>query len=114
MVKRWSRARAICAVAMRGVAGIKAGDVRKYGAKGDGTTKDTAAIQKAIDDCTTTGGMVVLKGGQFVTGPIEVKSNIILDVEKDATLLGSVDREDYPKATRMRQPTVQPLIAVTN
>jgi polygalacturonase len=35
-------------------------------------------------------------------------------VEKDAMLLGSVDLGDYPKAVRMRQHTVEPLIAVTN
>ena len=90
-------------------------DVRAYGAKGDGLAKDTAAIQAAIDDCTRAGGgTVVLKGGRFVTGPIEIKSHVTFDVEKGAELLGSVDRADYPKATRMRQPTVQPLVAITN
>jgi len=89
-------------------------DVRTYGAKGDGTTKDTKAIQAAIDDCTAGGGTVRLAGGNFVSGPIEVKSNITLDVEKDAELLGSIDREDFPAGVRMRQHTVQPLIALTN
>jgi polygalacturonase len=102
-------------VALPAMAAGKVCDVHAYGAKGDGAAKDTVAIQKAIDDCSGKGGgTVVLKAGQFVTGPIEVKSNITLDVEKDAALLGSVEREDYPKATRMRQPTVQPLLAVTN
>jgi polygalacturonase len=90
-------------------------DVRTYGAKGDGAAKDTKAVQAAIDDCSSAGGgTVVLKGGKFVTGPIEIKSNVVFDVEKDAALLGSVDRGDYPKATRMRQPTVEPLVAITN
>ena len=102
-------------VALPALGAGKVCDVRAYGAKGDGVAKDTVAIQKAIDDCSGKGGgTVVLKAGQFVTGPIEVKSNVTLDVETGAALLGSVDREDYPKATRMRQPTVQPLVAVTN
>src|SRR5258708_24115528 len=68
-----------------------------------------------MDECAGgVGGTVVLKGGRCVTGPIEIKSNVTFDVEKGAELLGSVDRADYPKATRMRQPTVQPLVAITN
>ncbi len=103
------------AMAAPAMAADKVCNVRTYGAKGDGTAKDTKAIQAAIEDCSSAGGgTVVLKGGKFVTGPIEIRSNVVLDVEKDAALLGSVDREDYAKATRMRQPTVEPLIAVTN
>jgi polygalacturonase len=112
---RWMLVGAMGVVAIPALAAGKVCDVRAYGAKGDGVAKDTVAIQKAIDDCSGKGGgTVVLKAGQFVTGPIEVKSNVTLDVETGAALLGSVDREDYPKATRMRQPTVQPLVAVTN
>ncbi len=89
-------------------------DVRSFGAKGDGRTKDTAAIQKAIDSCSAKKGTVKLAGGDFVSGPLEVKSNVTLDVEKDAKLLASVDRDDYKKATLMRQPTVEPFIHVVN
>ncbi len=115
IVMRWMVAGVVGLAALPALGAGKVCDVRAYGAKGDGVAKDTVAIQKAINDCSGKGGgTVVLKAGQFVTGPIEVKSNVTLDVEKDAALLGSVDRGDYPKATRMRQPTVQPLVAVTN
>ena len=89
-------------------------DVRSYGAKGDGVSKDTQAIQAAIDDCSAARGTVRLSSGRFVVGPIEIKSNVTLDVEKDAVLLGSTDRGDYPRALRMRQQVVEPLLAVTN
>jgi polygalacturonase len=112
------RLAAVAAVGMMALPAMAAGkvcDVRTYGAKGDGVAKDTKAVQAAIDDCSSAGGgTVVLKGGKFVTGPIEIKSNVTFSVEKDAMLLGSVDLGDYPKAVRMRQHTVEPLIAVTN
>jgi len=108
---------AVCVGAM-GLASVahaaKVCDVRAYGAKGDGTTKDTAAIQKAIDACAGSGGTVKLSGGTFVSGPIVLKSNITLDVEKGATLLGSPDRADFPKADFARNPTVQPFVSAPN
>jgi polygalacturonase len=109
----------VCVVAM-GLAGVahaaKVCDVRAYGAKGDGTTKDTAAVQKAIDACAADkrGGTVKLSGGTFVSGPIVLKSNITLDVEKGATLLGSPDREDFPKTTFARNLAVQPFVSAPN
>ena len=89
-------------------------DVRTFGAKGDGITKDTAAIQKAVDSCSPKQGMVKLAGGRFVSGPLEIKTGITLDVEKDAMLLGSTDRSDYHPATLMRQHTPQPFLHIAN
>ena len=103
-----------------GMAGAQANvcDVRTFGAKGDGSTKDTRAIQAAIDSCSARHGggqgVVKLAGGRFVTGPLVVKSFVTLDVEKDAVLLGSVDRADYKPATIMRQPAIEPLLRVLN
>lgn len=86
-------------------------NVQAYGAKPDGTTMDTHAIQSAINSCAAKGGGIVrLSGGTFLTGPIMLKSHITLDVEKGATLLGTQKFSDYKPAEELRQPAVQPLI----
>jgi len=90
-------------------------DARKYGAKADGTTKDTAAIQAAIYDCAGAGGgTVTLSGGTFLSGPVLLKSHITLNIAKGATLLGSPDRADYGPVTFARNRTVQPLVSAVN
>src|SRR5262249_3110331 len=72
-------------------------DVRMYGAKGDGTTPDTAAIQAAIDACAAAGGgTVVLQGGTFLCGMIRLKTNIVLHIDATAPLLGTQAVADYP------------------
>lgn len=71
--------------------------VRDFGATGDGATKDTAALQQAIDRCWALGGReVVVPPGKYLTGALALRSNTTLRLEKDATLLGSPDLADYP------------------
>ena len=71
-------------------------DIRDFGAKGDGRTLDTAALQAAIDACTRDGGGTVLvPPGTFVIGTTELKSNVTLHLAASATLLGSGDGKDY-------------------
>lgn len=90
-------------------------DPRAYGAKGDGTAKDTAAIQKAIDVCESRGGGTVqLSAGTYLSAPIVLKSNITLQLDKGATLLGSPDHADYPPKTEFREPDLQPLVSATD
>jgi len=73
------------------------------GAKGaipDGKTKDTVALQAAIDKCSAQGGgEVELKPGTYLSGPLDLKSHVALRLYKGATLLGSPDVEDYPIRT---------------
>ena len=90
-------------------------DAKHYGAKADGKTKDTRALQAAIDACAENGGGTVrLAGGTFLSGPIVLKSHITLDVESGATLLGSPDHYDYPEMTVLRTPGRQSLISAAN
>jgi polygalacturonase len=71
-------------------------DVTKAGVVGDGVVLNTVGIQKAIDDCAAEGGGTVRFGaGRYLTGTIQIKSNVTLRFEEGATLLGSTDVGDY-------------------
>lgn len=66
-------------------------NVRNFGAKGDGITLDTEAIQNAID----AGGMVCFPPGEYLSGTLYLKSNGGLFLEQGAVLKGSPRKEDY-------------------
>lgn len=71
--------------------------VEDFGAIADGKTINTHAIQKAIDACTEKGGgQVLFSQGNYVTGTVVLKSNVVLKVDKGARILGSTDINDYP------------------
>src|SRR6266849_6050969 len=54
-------------------------DVKSFGAKGDGKTLDTAAINKAIDTAAVAGGgTVFFSAGNYLSVSIHLKSNIAL------------------------------------
>jgi polygalacturonase len=71
--------------------------VRDFGAVGDGKTKDTLALQQAIDRCAVLGGgEVVVPAGGYATGALELRSHVVLRIEDGASLLGSGEMNDYP------------------
>lgn len=71
-------------------------DIRDYGAKGDSTTMNTVAIQKAIDAAAAAGGgQVLIPEGKFLTGALQLKSDVELNMSDKAVLLGSDKRADY-------------------
>ncbi len=72
-------------------------NVRDFGATGEGRSKDTAAIQQAIDRCHVMGGgEVLISAGNYLTGAIQLRSGTTLRLDHDASLLGSADFADYP------------------
>src|SRR5450756_937307 len=71
-------------------------DVRQYGARGDGKSKDTASLQRAVDECAAAGGGVVyLSPGIYLSGTVILKDNVTFHLEAGATLLGSTQLADY-------------------
>ena len=71
-------------------------NILDFGAKGDGITLNTVAIQNAIDKCSETGGgRVTIPAGVFKSGTIWLRSNVELHLEMGAELLASDNMDDY-------------------
>jgi alpha-L-rhamnosidase len=76
-------------------------DITRYGAVADGSTINTAAIQKTIDTCARAGGgMVVVPRGTFLSGSIMLKKGVGLELREGAVLKGSPNLSDYPLVMR--------------
>lgn len=87
---------AMPAVAIPVFAG-KTFSIADFGAVADGKTLNTAAFEKAIQACTNAGGgKVMVPAGNWLTGPIELKSNVNLYTEKGALIQFSSDHTQYP------------------
>ncbi len=72
-------------------------NITRYGAKADGIFLNNIAIQQAIDACSKKGGgVVVVPAGLWITGPIVLKSNVNLHLQRNAMLLFSANFNDYP------------------
>jgi polygalacturonase len=81
---------------MQPVAAAGIHDVRDYGAKGDGVSKDTAAVQAAIAAVEQQGGGEVLfPPGHYLCGTLHLKSNLTLRLLSGAVLLASPDAADF-------------------
>ncbi len=65
-------------------------NVKDFGAKGDGTTLDSPAINAAIEEALKNGGgRVVVPAGRYLSGSIRMKSNIELNIESGAVIVAA-------------------------
>ena len=79
--------------------GVRTYNIADFGAKGDGKTLNTQALQAAIDACNRDqGGTVLVPAGVFVIGTVEMKSNVTLHISAAGKLLGSADGKQYHAA----------------
>lgn len=71
-------------------------NISDYGALSDGLSLNTNSINRAIDETSRKGGgVVVIPGGLWLTGPIELKSNVNLHLQRNAVLLFTADFNQY-------------------
>lgn len=72
-------------------------NVLRHGVVGDGKTLNTDSLQAAIDKLHASGGgQLYFPAGRYLTGSLQLKSNVVLYLEKEAVLLGSTSPYDYP------------------
>jgi len=70
-------------------------NVADYGARNDGAASSTAAFRAAIQAAKAAGGgTVYVPAGKYVTGPIELVSNLVFDIDAGAVLRFQASRED--------------------
>ena len=68
-----------------------------FGAKSDREFNNQKAIQQAIDTASQNGGgIVVIPNGYYLSGPIELKSDVNLHLENNAFLQFTKSKEEYP------------------
>jgi len=73
-------------------------NVREFGAKGDGRTLDTAAIQKALDTCGKSGGGTVrFPAGTYLCRPLTLRTKTAVQLDEGATLLATTNHADFMK-----------------
>ncbi|KQV82612.1 exo-poly-alpha-D-galacturonosidase [Massilia sp. Root351] len=91
-------AKAASDIAIAAPRGLSGAIVRAetFGARGDGVSNDTAALQKAIDAAAARKATLVLKPGTYLTGSLFLKSGMALRLDKGVKLAGAQGIKAYP------------------
>lgn len=72
-------------------------NIKDFGAVGDGIFKNTEAFRQAIEECAANGGgRVIVPAGLWLTGPIQLKSNVNLHLLPGSHIQFTADFDDYP------------------
>ena len=72
-------------------------NILDFGAQSRADFNNKEAIQKAIDTCSANGGgMVFIPNGFYLTGPIELKDNVNLNLASNAYVKFTKSKEEYP------------------
>ena len=83
------------------VAATNVFNVKDYGAKGDGRTLDSPAVNAAIEAAVSAGGgQVLLPAGTYLCGSIRLKSNIDLHLSAGCTILAADPRSPHLSSLR--------------
>ena len=83
-------------------------NVMDFGAKSDGITLDTEAVQKAVDACNGAGGgKVFFPKGKYVISTVFLKSNVHIELDEGALILGSLDFYQYAPQEKIDYPAYQ-------
>lgn len=81
--------------------------VNDFGAVADGVTLNTQAVQKAIDECSKTGGCVRFGEGKYVLSTVFMKSNVTVEIPKGTEILGALSFYDYAPEEKIDYPAYQ-------
>jgi polygalacturonase len=74
-------------------------NIRDLGAKGDGKTLDTVAIQKAFDSVRKAGGTIVFPAGNYVSGPLSLRGDkVTVRLDEGATLFATTNQASFLKS----------------
>lgn len=76
-------------------------DVRQQGAIGDGCSKDTLAIQKAIDRAGESGGVVYFPAGNYLSGTLHLRSGVTIELSEDAVLIANREDSDFDACEKL-------------
>ena len=89
-------------------------NIKDFGAKGNGKTSNTLAINNAIKACNEKGGGIVLiPAGKYLSGTIEMLDNVELRLAEGAELIASLDLQDYKNYKCLRDDFMKYKVAYT-